>query len=205
MKLRDQKESRWNRDNRFSNYADGYNYLGCLALDRGAPEEAIEQFARAVEIGRSLFPKRLGKKRYWKDLDTRPYIRGLIHLDKVQFPQSAGMLAGLSSAEPANYDESSDHNAGVDLLRRLKGYLEERSQRARRFFQRALLANPVTEQLAEMAEIVKRWKAQRQGDGREAFRKMKAMRTPEFARRKARELAPLLLPGHGPSGNGAKP
>jgi hypothetical protein len=31
-------------------------------------------------VGRKLFPKRIGKSRYWSDHDTRPYMRGLSNL-----------------------------------------------------------------------------------------------------------------------------
>lgn len=33
-----------------------------------------------MEIGRRLFPKRIPKSRYWNDLATRPYMRGLRNL-----------------------------------------------------------------------------------------------------------------------------
>ncbi len=61
----------------FDDYADGHHYLGLIELDREAPERAIPHFERAVEVGRRLFPKRLAKKYFWTDTDTRPYMRGL--------------------------------------------------------------------------------------------------------------------------------
>jgi tetratricopeptide (TPR) repeat protein len=64
----------------FPKFADGYNLLGLVDLDRGKPEEAIPWFERTVQIGRSLFPKRLAKSKYWMDLETRPYVRGLRNL-----------------------------------------------------------------------------------------------------------------------------
>lgn len=64
----------------FEAYADGHNYLGRVALDRGHYDEAIEHFERAIEKGRKLFPKRLAKKHFGVDLDTRPYMRGLGNL-----------------------------------------------------------------------------------------------------------------------------
>ena len=33
-----------------------------------------------MEVGRRLFPPRIGKRRYWRALETRPYIRGLSNL-----------------------------------------------------------------------------------------------------------------------------
>lgn len=64
----------------FDRYADGYNYLGLIALARGDLDAAIAQFEKTIEIGRTLFPARLRKQRYWADHDTRPYMRGLRNL-----------------------------------------------------------------------------------------------------------------------------
>ena len=65
------------------NYADGYNTLGLIALDKAAnPEDylpAIVQFDVAIRVGRTLFPKRLKKDDWWSDDATRPYLRGLMH------------------------------------------------------------------------------------------------------------------------------
>ena len=64
----------------FEDYADGHNYLGLVAEQRGELDEAVVHFQRAVTEGRKLFPKRLAKKHYWGDIDTRPYMRGLRNL-----------------------------------------------------------------------------------------------------------------------------
>ncbi len=64
----------------YDDYAEGHNYLGLVAQERGKLEEAIEHFRRAMTEGRKLFPKRLAKKYYWSDLDTRPYMRGMRNL-----------------------------------------------------------------------------------------------------------------------------
>jgi hypothetical protein len=64
----------------FDHYADGYNYLGLIAYDERKLEEAIGYFEKTIEVGRRLFPKRIAKKRYWSDLATRPYMRGLGNL-----------------------------------------------------------------------------------------------------------------------------
>lgn len=64
----------------FDGYADGYNMLGVIALDRDEAEKAIPLFQKTVDIGRRLFPKRLKKSSYWSRLETRPYIRGLRNL-----------------------------------------------------------------------------------------------------------------------------
>lgn len=64
----------------FAEYADGHNYLGHIALDRGKTDQAIEQFEEAAKIGLRTFPKRIAKDRYWDDLDTRPYVRAVRNL-----------------------------------------------------------------------------------------------------------------------------
>jgi tetratricopeptide (TPR) repeat protein len=64
----------------FPTYADGWNYLGLIALRRGELPSAIEHFEKTIRIGRTLFPKKLAKKSYWSLLETRPYMRGLRNL-----------------------------------------------------------------------------------------------------------------------------
>jgi len=61
----------------FDGYAEGYNYLGLIALEKRRLDEAFAFFQKTVELGRKLFPPRVAKKRYWRDLATRPYMRGL--------------------------------------------------------------------------------------------------------------------------------
>jgi tetratricopeptide (TPR) repeat protein len=58
-------------------FADGYNALGWAALDRQEYDAALAWFARALEVGRTLFPKRIPKSRWWSDIDTRPYMRAM--------------------------------------------------------------------------------------------------------------------------------
>jgi tetratricopeptide (TPR) repeat protein len=64
----------------FDDYAEGHNYLGLIALDQDRLDEAIGHFRKTMEVGRRLFPKRLAKKHYWRQLATRPYMRGLRNL-----------------------------------------------------------------------------------------------------------------------------
>ena len=64
----------------FPNYADGYNYLGLIALQQEQLDEAIVRFRKTIEVGRLLFPKRIAKDRWWSDTATRPYMRGLRNL-----------------------------------------------------------------------------------------------------------------------------
>lgn len=64
----------------FPDYADGHNYLGLIALERLDPSAAVRHFQRTMEVGRRLFPKRISKGRWWNDLATRPFMRGLRNL-----------------------------------------------------------------------------------------------------------------------------
>jgi len=64
----------------FDGYAEGYNYLGLIALEKRQLDEALSHFQETIELGRKLFPARISKKRYWSDHATRPYMRGLRNL-----------------------------------------------------------------------------------------------------------------------------
>lgn len=64
----------------FPDYAEGHNYLGLVARGRGQLDEAEACFRRAIEVGRTLFPRRMPKDHYWLDHATRPYLRGLSYL-----------------------------------------------------------------------------------------------------------------------------
>jgi tetratricopeptide (TPR) repeat protein len=61
------------------NFARGFNYLGLIAMQRDELDTAVAHFDEAARVGRTLFPKRMAKARYWSDHDTRPYIRALIY------------------------------------------------------------------------------------------------------------------------------
>lgn len=64
----------------FDNYAEGYNYLGLIALEQQQYKKAIAHFEKTVAIGRNLFPRNLPKKDYWLDHSTRPFMRGMMNL-----------------------------------------------------------------------------------------------------------------------------
>lgn len=64
----------------FDGYADGFNYLGLIALERGRLDEAIAHFQKTMELGRRLFPKRIARSLYWRDDRTRPFMRGMRNL-----------------------------------------------------------------------------------------------------------------------------
>jgi tetratricopeptide (TPR) repeat protein len=60
----------------FPAYAEGWNYLGLVALRSRRIEEAIAHFQRTMEVGRGALPRRVAKNSWWSNLDTRPYMRG---------------------------------------------------------------------------------------------------------------------------------
>lgn len=64
----------------FPHYAEGHNYLGLIAYEQRHLEQAVGHFEKTIELGRKLFPGRIGKKRFWSDHSTRPYMRGLRNL-----------------------------------------------------------------------------------------------------------------------------
>ncbi len=66
--------------NCFSDYAEGYNYLGLIALEQNEMDKAIHYFEKTMAVGQKLFPKNIPKKDYWDILSTRPYMRGLRNL-----------------------------------------------------------------------------------------------------------------------------
>jgi tetratricopeptide (TPR) repeat protein len=61
----------------FDGYAEGYNYLGLIALEKRNLDEALMHFQETIRLGRKLFPARVKKTRHWRDHATRPYMRGL--------------------------------------------------------------------------------------------------------------------------------
>jgi len=64
----------------FKNYAEGYNYLGLIALERKLNEEAISYFEEGMVLGRNLFPKKMSRKHYWVNHSTRPYMRSMMNM-----------------------------------------------------------------------------------------------------------------------------
>ncbi|MCK5689150.1 hypothetical protein KAI87_07765, partial [Myxococcota bacterium] len=63
----------------WSNYAEGYSYLGLISMDRGELNAAAAHFDKAMEVGRTLFAKRIPKSDYWSDHSTRPYLRAMAY------------------------------------------------------------------------------------------------------------------------------
>ena len=64
----------------FEDYAEGYNYLGLIALEEFRLDDAIDLFEKTAKIGRTAFSKRISRDLYWMHLSTRPYMRGMRNL-----------------------------------------------------------------------------------------------------------------------------
>jgi tetratricopeptide (TPR) repeat protein len=109
-------------------------------------------------------------------------------------PRAARMLAGEKThgmRTETSRDEAEDHNLGVSLLRSLHAYLRGQS-RARRFFRDVTRDARVVGLLDESVAVVRRWHAQHPAGEREAFDRMRVMRSPEFAQTEAWKLRDLL-------------
>jgi hypothetical protein len=107
----------------WSNYAEGHNYLGLIAMDRGELNTAREQFERAMDVGRTLFPRRIRKNIYWSDHSTRPYIRAIIYS-----AQTCNRMGEFSTA--LSLCERLDHECHQDITaatERIPIYLNSRS------------------------------------------------------------------------------
>ena len=103
----------------FDGYAEGFNYLGLIALAQRKLDEAIEHFTKTIELGRKRFPPRIGKKRYWSDHATRPYMRGLQNLaltlnEAGRFPEALAVCDRLAD-ECGDEVAATWHRAAVYL------------------------------------------------------------------------------------------
>jgi tetratricopeptide (TPR) repeat protein len=104
-------------------------------------------------------------------------------------PRTARMLLALrTSREPRGYDEISDHNAGVNLIRALHAYLARPPRGFRRFFT-ALVADPrVAKLLDEVRDAAHRFRENRKGGDRSALERMNQMRSRAFAEAETHRL-----------------
>ncbi|MEI8258894.1 MAG: hypothetical protein WCJ30_24765 [Deltaproteobacteria bacterium] len=64
----------------YEGYAEGHNYLGLLALRRGDLKDAESEFRRTMTVARATLPAKVRRTSWWRDLATRPYMRGLRNL-----------------------------------------------------------------------------------------------------------------------------
>jgi tetratricopeptide (TPR) repeat protein len=104
----------------FPEEADCHNYLGRIALDRGDTEAAIERFHLAIRDGRRLFPKRISRRRAWRDYHTRPYFRGLCNLADAlnvagRWEEALEICARIDTEWKNNNGTSSSHRSPILL------------------------------------------------------------------------------------------
>ena len=105
----------------FPEDAESHNYLGLIALATDQPDAAIRHFEATIEVGRRQFPKKMAKRRYWRELDTRPYMRGLRNLALTfnqvgRFDDAERICARL--ADECGDDTTADyHRAAIALNR----------------------------------------------------------------------------------------
>lgn len=126
----------------FPEFADGHYYLGRIAVERDRLEEALGHFQRTAEVGRRLFPKRIGKKRYWSDHSTRPYMRGLSNMAVVlsrlrrydealaltdRLEQECGEQAGAMDIRATTYLNMGRWRDAVENAARLRGVWPQNS------------------------------------------------------------------------------
>jgi hypothetical protein len=114
-------------------------------------------------------------------------ISSLLH-GALNYPRAARILAGLKTAGPTSYDEARDHNTGVHLSRDLHEYLHGSRRRARTFLKRLLKDTHAAALLDEIQDVKKRWHEQHRTDERDAFDRMKHMKSPQFARQEGEKL-----------------
>lgn len=105
----------------FPDDAESHNYLGLIALATGDLDGAIRHFEATVEIGRRQFPKKIAKRRYWRDLETRPYMRGLRNLaltfNQVSRFEDAERICARLDGECGDDVTADYHRAGIALNR----------------------------------------------------------------------------------------
>lgn len=250
----------------FADYAEGHNYLGLIALRRGRNDDAADHFRRAMEVGRAQLPRRVARDRWWADLATRPYMRGLRNLALAQVrggrydealascdqlesechdritatghrasvwlctkrwakameagrflheiypeesltvalaafelgevdearahllraalaaPRAVAAVLGEPMPAPTGYEEATDHDAGVQMVGALRGFIAVRSAASKRFFRTQWRSDLFEGLRAERAAVAARWAQDRTGRDRAAFDRMQAMQTMAFAR-----------------------
>jgi tetratricopeptide (TPR) repeat protein len=175
----------------FPSYAEGHNYLGLIAYEQRHLEQAIEHFEKTAELGRKLFPARIGKKRFWSDHSTRPYMRGLRNLT-LALNGAARTLCGRRTAAAKSNDEAEDHNTALTLQWNLHAYLKNQPRAAKTFFQGLVIDPRVAELLDESIAVVRRRQDEHRTGVRSAFDRMQLMRSRPFAVAEASKLRDLL-------------
>ena len=115
------------------------------------------------------------------------FLHGILH-----HPRAACMLAGIGTGEPVHFGQVEDHNAGVDLLNNLHGYLSNQSPMARSFYEQ-LLAQPIVSSLIEDMEAVIAQRHKRDNSKwRDVFDRLSEMRSADFIVTQAQRVTAAL-------------
>lgn len=143
-------------------FAEGYNTLGRAALDREEYDAALAWFARALDVGRTLFPKRIPKSRWWTDIETRPYIRAMRNtaLALAWAGRHAEVLPWCDRLASECYDDDAaavSRAAACLNLKRWKEALEAASSVAAQWPEDDLVAAFAAFELGEHEEALARW------------------------------------------------
>jgi len=143
-------------------FADGYNTLGWAALDRKEFDAALAWFARALGVGRTLFPKRIPKFRWWSDIETRPYMRALRNtaLALAWAGRHAEVLPWCDRMELECFDTDAadvSRAAACLNLRRWREALDAATRTATMWPQENLVAAFAAFELANHDEALARW------------------------------------------------
>jgi tetratricopeptide (TPR) repeat protein len=96
----------------FPSYADGYNYLGLIALERDDLEVAEAHFTRMLELLRPRLPRRMTPRIYQSHNRFRPYRRTLNNL-AVVFNRTGRYERALELCEKLESECGADVDAAV--------------------------------------------------------------------------------------------
>jgi len=165
-------------------------YRADILLNLGRYEEARQQALRVVELWPDLaFPAAFASY----ELGDRPAALHWFLFGALGQPRSARMLVRRGArGRPQTHDEVRDHSAGVAALQNMAGHLARQSKAARAFFQRILGDPRVMALSAELEALSAREARERRAGQREAFDRIRLMRSTEFAAEQAAGLAHLV-------------
>lgn len=115
-------------------YADAHNLVGDVALEREDFDTAATSYDAALRVGRTLFPKRIAKSRWWTDHDTRPYIRAMRNrtLTLLRSGRSAEALLWCDRLEQEVFDEDAAALFRAEAYLNLGRWREARELASRR-------------------------------------------------------------------------
>lgn len=164
-------------------------YRADIYLNLGRWEEARQQALHVIGLWPELaFPAAFAS---YELGDRAAALRWFLYGALCQ-PRSARMLVGRADrARPQSYRAARDHNAGVDALQNMAGYLAGRSKAARAFFQRILGDPQVVALVSELDALEARETGERREGRRDTFDRINLMRSEEFAAAQAAGLSHL--------------